>query len=105
MPQTPFCSLETWQSDSTSSPMAGFLGQCCMRRTARRVYSHWDVSQQAVKLYQEEGQFNPHAARSQRKQAKKGQRRQVSLATRKAAEEEYDFAEAFDNVAVGLDEE
>lgn len=65
----------------------------------------WGVLQQAVKLYAEEGQFNPHAARSQRKQAKKGQRRQVSLATQKAAEEEYDFAEAFDNVAVRSDEE
>ena len=63
------------------------------------------MSQQAIKLYQEEGQYNPHAARSQRKQAKKGQRRQVSLATQKAAEEEFDFAEAFDNVAVGSDEE
>lgn len=61
--------------------------------------------QQAAKLYQEEGQFNPHAARAQRKQAKKGQRRRVSLATQKAAEEEYDFAEAFDNVAVGSDED
>jgi hypothetical protein len=29
----------------------------------------------------------------------------VSLATQKAAEEEYDFAEAFDNVAVGSDED
>lgn len=76
-----------------------------MRHTAPSICSHWGVSQQAVKLYQEEGQFNPHAARSQRKQAKKGQRRQVSLATQKAAEEEYDFAEAFDNVAVGSDEE
>ena len=64
-----------------------------------------DILQQAAKLYQEEGQFNPHAARALRKQAKKGQRRRISLVTQKAAEEEYDFAEAFDNVAVGSDED
>ncbi len=80
-------------------------GRCCTRQTAQLTVPRRGVSQQAVKLYGEEGQFNPHAARSQRKQAKKGQRRQVSLATQKAAEEEYDFAEAFDNVAVGSDEE
>ena len=61
--------------------------------------------QQAAKLYQEEGQFNPHAARSKRKQAKKSERRHVSLATKQAADEAYDFAEAFYNVAVGSDEE
>jgi len=61
---------------------------------------------QAAKLYREEGQFNPHAARSQRKQAKKVQRRSISTATKASdAAEEFDFAEAFDNVAVHSDQD
>lgn len=58
---------------------------------------------QAGKLYVESGQFNPHAARSQRKQAKKLQRKQVS--TQSGAGDDFDFAEAFQEVHVGSDEE
>ncbi len=96
----PLASCNQWQVVQSPPSMGGAV--CGMKLNCQPC---WGVLQQAVKLYAEEGQFNPHAARSQRKQAKKGQRRQVSLATQKAAEEEYDFAEAFDNVAVGSDEE
>ncbi len=57
---------------------------------------------QAAKLYTGEGQFNPHEARAQRKQQKKLRRRTVSTG---AAADEYDFADAFDSVNVGSDNE
>ncbi len=61
---------------------------------------------QAAKLYAEEGQFNPHEARAQRKQQKKTRRRTVSTAGKgSAASDEYDFAEAFHTVNVGSDED
>ncbi|BDA47679.1 Guanine nucleotide-binding protein-like 3 homolog [Coccomyxa sp. Obi] len=64
------------------------------------------ASSQAAKLYAEEGQFNPHEARAQRKQQKKTRRRTVSTAGRgSAASDEYDFAEAFHGVNVGSDED
>ncbi len=60
---------------------------------------------QAAKLYTETGQFNPHAARAQRKQARKLQRRRVDTRSSGGAADDFDFAEAFLEVAVNSDDE
>ncbi len=60
---------------------------------------------QAAKLYTEAGQFNPHAARTQRKQARKLQRRRVDTRSSGGAADDFDFAEAFQEVAVHSEDE
>jgi hypothetical protein len=57
--------------------------------------SHW---LQAAKLYTELGQFNPNAARAQRRQAKKYRVRRISTKTQASAWDDFDFKEAFSNV-------